>query len=300
MKIIGITMVRNEEDIVDLTIRHHLRIGCDRILVVDNGSTDQTPAILHRLEKQDDRIAWTSDPGPYRQSEVVTELAKTAKRLDADWVVPFDADEFWWCKPDTTLRTVLRDADDEVAVFVAPVVNFVQRRNQLSSSRRALLHMRMRAIPVPPAEEAMELVIGQKIGFVEIEYPPKTIFRADEEIVVGTGNHGVSGAPGHALLTSAVACLHAPLRSRHALVQMVEHGRRVSQASSNPSLGWQSRRWLELWDNGGSEGAWLDHEWSANSYLEGSLDVYGKRHRVEYDERLRSAIRPLLWRYPIR
>jgi glycosyltransferase involved in cell wall biosynthesis len=127
MQIIGITMMRNEADIADLTIRHHLRIGCDRILAVDNGSTDETPVILERLARRDPRIQWTSDPGTYRQAEIMTGLAREAFDLGADWIMPFDADEFWSCRPGLTIPDFLRDAAG-TAGFLAPVVNFVQNR----------------------------------------------------------------------------------------------------------------------------------------------------------------------------
>src|SRR3712207_6180913 len=94
MKIFGISMVRNEVDIIRLSVLHHLSLGLHRLLIVDNGSTDGTDEELKRLE-QDKRVSWTRDTSQYRQSEILTELAREAHRLGADWVVPFDADEFW-------------------------------------------------------------------------------------------------------------------------------------------------------------------------------------------------------------
>jgi len=294
MKLVGISMVRNEADIVDLTIRHHLRLGCDSVLVVDNGSTDRTVAVLRRLAKSDRRIKWTRDPGPLRQSEIMTTLAREAYRVGAEWIVPFDADEFWWCRPDKTLTTFLDGAGD-VAVVQAPVVNFVQHRRCQRSSRRALLHMKMRAVPVPPAEDAQKMVTAREIAFVEIVYPPKTVFRAGSEVALVTGNHAVIDAPGPSTVTGDLACLHAPLRSKRVLEAQVEHGRRLAEVSSDPGLGWHVRRWHQLWSDGDFGG-----EWPANSYLGSTLDVYGQHHHVEPDERLCSAVRAVLWRHPIR
>ena len=48
MKIWGVSMVRNEEDIVEAFVRHNLTI-LDGMLVVDHNSTDRTPAILTAL-----------------------------------------------------------------------------------------------------------------------------------------------------------------------------------------------------------------------------------------------------------
>lgn len=42
VKVTGITMVRNEADIIRVTLAYHLAAGCDEILVIDNGSEDGT------------------------------------------------------------------------------------------------------------------------------------------------------------------------------------------------------------------------------------------------------------------
>ncbi len=40
-----VTMVRNEEDIIETFVRYHSG-AVDRMIIVDNGSTDRTPEIL--------------------------------------------------------------------------------------------------------------------------------------------------------------------------------------------------------------------------------------------------------------
>ena len=46
MRLYGVSMIRNEADIIRVNILYHLSIGFDRLLVVDNGSTDGTDRIL--------------------------------------------------------------------------------------------------------------------------------------------------------------------------------------------------------------------------------------------------------------
>ncbi len=203
--------------------------------------------------------------------------ARQAFEIGADWVVPFDADEFWWCRHDKSLRAFLDDAGGAPA-FLAPVVNFGQHRRRRRSSWRGLLHLRMRAIPVPPAEDARRLVTDREIGFVEMLYPPKAIFRAGSDVVVPTGNHVVVGTSGPPVETNDLAGLHAPLRSKQVLEAQAEHGRRVREVSSDPQTAWHARRWLDL-----SGVATSKSEWRANSYLDEALDVYGQRHVVEPD-----------------
>jgi hypothetical protein len=278
MRVVGITLVRDEADIVAASIRHQLRVGCESVLVVDNGSTDGTCRILRKLARHG-RVRWRSDPGPYDQSGITTALAREAFRAGADWVLPFDADEFWWA-PHGGLQDVL--ARTEAAALRCPVVNFVQRRDQRRRSRRALRHMTYR----PPAPAGLrEDVERGAIAFVELEYPRKVLFRACAAIDVAPGNHDVSGAPGPTRRTGDLRCLHAPLRSRETLSEKAARAARVPVDGRSPGSSWHIRRWDAL----ASEQR-LDDEWAANSYLDGCLDVYGTRRRLVYDPTLRDLV----------
>lgn len=280
-------MMRNEEDVVALSVRHHLRIGCERILVVDNGSNDATGRALDRLARRDPRVKVSHDPGPFRQSDVISALVHEAAALGARWVLPFDADEFWWVAG-TGLREMLRQEGDAGAIE-ARVVNFVQRRHQKRRGARALLAMTARTAPVGTVAAGKELVTSKQISFVEIRYPPKVLVRAAPDVVVTDGNHGVIGAPGPVVERPDLAVLHAPLRTREVLAARADFGRRVAAVSEDLERSWHARRWLALFEEHGPEA--LDDEWAANSQLRGYLDVHGVRHRVVRDTRLRTAVR---------
>src|SRR5215207_2310644 len=158
-------MVRNEADIVRLNVLYHLSLGIDRIVVVDNGSTDGTDRILKQLSIEDTRVGSWRDDGPFLPSKVMTELAREAFRAAADWVVPIDADEFWYA-PANDFRALLRNR--KAGVLAAQAVNFIQRREQRGSSSEGLLHMTRRvASPVGPPGRGQDLVEAREIGFVE-------------------------------------------------------------------------------------------------------------------------------------
>ena len=82
--LVGISLVRNEEDLVETTLRHHLRQGVEHFLIADNGSTDGTARALERLARKDRRIRWTrtGDVG-FHQAGLVTDLACEAMKNDA-------------------------------------------------------------------------------------------------------------------------------------------------------------------------------------------------------------------------
>src|SRR5918998_507336 len=127
----GISMIRNEADIVRLNVLYHSKLGIDRRLIVDNGSTDGTDRVLRELSERDPRVRWTRDEGPYKQSEIHTELAREAYRDGADWVVQVDADEFWYA-PGGNLKAIL--ARSEAGVLRGRGPEFIQRPRAQESS----------------------------------------------------------------------------------------------------------------------------------------------------------------------
>jgi len=210
VRIVGITLVRDEADIVATTIAYHLALGCDHVLVIDNGSTDGTVPVLRELAASTGRVSWSVDAGPYRQSELLTGLADAAAGTGADWVVPFDADEFWWA-PRARLAEVLAGATG--GALVAPVRNFVQRREQRSFRPEALLTMTRRVtVPVGPAARCAVLVASGTIGFVEMEYPPKLVLRPAGGVVIHEGSHAARGVAGSTDATRDLVCLRPATR----------------------------------------------------------------------------------------
>ena len=72
------------------------------MLIADNGSTDETPLLLAELAKRYRvHVALDREAGHY-QGVKMTILSDWARRAGADWIVPFDADEFWFA-PEGTL-----------------------------------------------------------------------------------------------------------------------------------------------------------------------------------------------------
>jgi Glycosyl transferase family 2 len=278
-------MVRNEADIVQFSILHHLAIGCDNVFVVDNGSTDGTVPILRRLARAYP-IRWTREDGPYRQSEILTALAQDAARDGADWVVPFDADEFWWARAGNLRDSLRRRSSDALR---ADVVNFVQRRSQYRLSPAAVVRMTYRAPAVGTAEAAQALVEARDIGFVEVAYPPKYVARASTTLRIATGNHGLSGLSGSVEGADDVVCLHAPLRSREGLMRKASTAQRVRDQYPETELMWQTKRWGRL-----SQENRLDEEWAANSHSAGCLDLPSGRRPLVYDTTLCDAVAPVM------
>lgn len=287
MLVTGISMIRNEADIIDLNIRYHLSLGIDRIIVVDNGSTDGTDELLQQISSRDSRVSWSRDDGPFLPSSVMTMLAREAYEAGADWVVPIDADEFWYA-PSGNFRGVLRGSKAGVLATQAP--SFIQRRDQIESSPAALLHMTRRsASPVGPPGRGQSLVEAREIAFVEKMYPPKCVCRPAAHVEIETGHHKIYNADGPREEIDEIVCLHAPIRSRMALQERIRSAGRAAEAGRKRGQGRNRRRLAEMQDEDA-----VEREWAANSYEGDTLDVYGEKHPVVFDPRLRDAVAPFL------
>lgn len=91
----GIARMKNEADIIEPFVRHHVRL-LDHLIIVDNGSRDASLTILQRLLAEGLPITiLTDDVIAYHQSEVMTYYSRLAfARLNCDRLFLLDADEF--------------------------------------------------------------------------------------------------------------------------------------------------------------------------------------------------------------
>lgn len=96
--IIGITRVRNEEAIIKNTLDHVAKL-VDKIIVVDDASTDLTPHIAMAHPAVWDVIrnsVWANDPLGRRKAEgdLRDWAYQAAMEHNPDWIYYFDADEY--------------------------------------------------------------------------------------------------------------------------------------------------------------------------------------------------------------
>ena len=95
MRVVSISCVRNEEDIIEAFVRHTLAF-CDQMLVLDHGSTDATQGILTSLQGEGLPVDVVIDKTLGRlQADHTNRLLKLAVTAHAaDWILCLDADEF--------------------------------------------------------------------------------------------------------------------------------------------------------------------------------------------------------------
>lgn len=98
MNIIGVTCVKNEEDIIEAFVRHNLSY-LDKLIVLNHGSTDDTARILSRLAEEGLPLIVEEDLSLGKlQGEKMTRLMlRAVNEHGADWVLLLDADELIRC-----------------------------------------------------------------------------------------------------------------------------------------------------------------------------------------------------------
>lgn len=94
-KIVSITTVKNEADIIESFIRYNLNI-VDEMIILDNGSSDDTPYILNQLIDEGLPVNVIIDEDKYFEPAKKYNflLDKAVNDFDADIICPLDVDEF--------------------------------------------------------------------------------------------------------------------------------------------------------------------------------------------------------------
>ncbi|HUE15313.1 MAG TPA: glycosyltransferase family 2 protein [Planctomycetaceae bacterium] len=105
MRTVAVTCIKNERDIIEPLVRHTCRL-VDRMIVMDDGSHDDSPVILRQLVKEGLPLEVIQQRSIGRaQHAQMTRLICTeaGHRLQAEWIVALDADEFLCLPPGTPL-----------------------------------------------------------------------------------------------------------------------------------------------------------------------------------------------------
>lgn len=108
MKIISLSMVKNESDIIEAFVRHNIAY-LDHMDVIDNNSTDGTRDILSALQKEGLPITIHDDPvfGYFQAQKTTALFHKVVPTHNPDVVFLLDADEFIIAESRNILETII-------------------------------------------------------------------------------------------------------------------------------------------------------------------------------------------------
>lgn len=197
-------MVRDEADIIEAMIEHHLKQGVDVIIATDNGSIDGTLDVLKSYARRG-VVDLREDPHHNKQQgQVVTSMARDAFLVHhADWVLNADADEFWLpVDRSRTLKSAFEQIPKNIQSFTVPVVDMT---GDPAASGSGLSRLRYRDTRSNARLREVGLLAHSTHDAAHI---------GSADVVVAQGNHYVSleskGDPSPEL---AIEVLHLPWRS---------------------------------------------------------------------------------------
>lgn len=215
-KIVATILAKDEEDIIGANIEHHINQGVTHFIVTNNRSKDKTRQIV---EKYPEVVEIIDEEGEdHNQSAWVTKMAQIACKLDPEWIIHLDADEFW-CNI-SELRFV---------------------KTKYVGSSRVYLH--------PPRNCEFDLIkLKYYLNFERYKTMAgecKVAHRPDPNIVICHGNHGFEGSP-KLYWPHTIWRHHYPVRDYNQFVKKSVEGHEALSRRGAICERW--KKWKELND----------------------------------------------------
>jgi hypothetical protein len=196
MRLVMTMVVRDEADVLEANLEHHLRQGVDLVLVTDHASEDATADILDRYARAGSVRVFREGAETLDQAPWVTRMARLAAvEHGADWVLHSDADEFWFPIAGT-LEDVLAAVPPSFGRLAVPRRDFIPRPGD------------------EPFHERMTIRERESHNRRGEPLEPKVAHRAAPDVEIDHGNHTAT-APGLGALlpVPVLEILHFPVRS---------------------------------------------------------------------------------------
>lgn len=226
MKIVGISMIRNDADIVEPFVRHALRV-LDHLFVIVHCPQDGTGEILSALHAEGLPMTLVFDGEPaFLQGERLTWLAREAyAAFRPDYVFPLDADEFIVPPERAAIEAALAPLPPGAVAARIRLRTFVTTSEDAAEEPNPLRRIRFR-----PRNEA-------KVSKIVLT----PAFAADPTLVIDHGNHGLLriGASAHQLplpMVPQLALAHYPVRSAAQLLNKTIIGYLAHLAAGRPGV----------------------------------------------------------------
>lgn len=196
MRLVSVTRILNEDDIVEAFVRHHAAL-VDHMLFLDNGSTDATLDILRHLQAEGFALSvFQTISVNFDEVAASTWLYRLADQMHrADWVVCLDTDEFVSTQASLADRLAGRHRHDQ-AVTV-PLVHYFDTPEDDAAEPIVPVRMRWRQ---RAATGVVKLILRGGLG---------------TRVTIDAGSHGamLDGRTMSAAAEHEVAYAHYPRRN---------------------------------------------------------------------------------------
>ncbi|WP_262690676.1 glycosyltransferase family 2 protein [Kordiimonas aestuarii] len=283
-KILSITMVKNEQDIIEPFVRHNLHF-VDFMVVIDNNSTDETRRILEMLARETDRIAvFDRHEANFTQGAFLTRVMHAVQSVFfADFIVMLDGDEFIGAEDGQQFRESL-ETIPEFGFGLMPWITYVLPEGQDFDAMTADPPRSMQWVRREEGEQFYKVILR----------PAGRILRGYN---ISNGNHSVSHGQGAKLASvklPSLPLLHFPVRSLEQLTAKCVNGwmaMLAKQASGIRLEPNECHQWRENFERA-TKGT-LQQELAKASYfysrkagtVDWEVDVAERDHRMKYQRR---------------
>lgn len=236
MKIITISWIRNESDILEAFVRHH-SVFAHRMVIVDHRSQDNSREILERLKgeelpldiRYDDRLG-------HFQAQVLTEIVReVTERDDPDWILPLDADEFLVTLDTRGIEKTLGDESQDMMLSI-PWRTYVPLPSDLMKEPHVLRRITHRKATENPTWRKVIL--------------PRMVLRNTHGLTLAQGNHAAENSSGSMIPmqeSTRLALAHFPVRSVGQITRKVVAGWLSSRLDTKSGRG-AYFQWKALYD----------------------------------------------------
>lgn len=233
MSIVTLTWLRNEGDIVETFVRYHCQF-VDRMILIDNGSADDTFAILTHLQEEGLPIECSQQPSlTHTQAAVLTHAMRTvAEREKPDWILPLDADEFLVATDGGNPLSILRHLSQE-QMRMLRWRSYIPHATSDTTEPNILKRIRHRRTVEDPQ-------------WYKVLIPSLALEQCGAEAALCCGNHRVESASCAHTFEPALSLAHFPVRSTTQLaIKIIGHWLRyASSPQRTPGTIFQ---WEELY-----------------------------------------------------
>lgn len=207
MKLVAVSVVKNEADIIEAFVRH-TRAWVDEHLIFDHDSTDGTRQILRELVREGFPLQlYTGDAVANLQQSRSNHLARLAfTERAANWVLPLDADEFLVARDRAALESTFANGPTDQPASLL-LRNYSPTTTDDAAEVNPVLRIRHRQ---HGAGSTCKVFVPRVLGL-------------REDVAAGKGNHALyqqsQHVPARALTDASLA--HFALRSPHQQVLRV-------------------------------------------------------------------------------
>jgi len=228
-RLVMVMLVRNEQDILAQNIKFHLNLGVDFVYVINNNSTDGTQAILDGFEKQG-VLKHRFEPGEdYAQNKWMSVAIREARdRFGADWVIPCDADEFWWPRCGdlkSAIRSVFRSSPTAVASIKCKRFNMLPDNPEKINKPFSPAHFTWRVFTPYPKPKSDKDLLELDQPWILYYVPHKVVVKTDQFHAISMGNHNSkSFDDGSSVSTEEICIYHYPIRSKQQFLSKIQNG----------------------------------------------------------------------------